>query len=259
MSTEARVATFLDPFEGDFMAFDNHNPNNGGNDHHLDPLMHLDSTNAKGDNLHLQSLQLLGDPHLMASVTGAGKHMSAGEAATWGLAGFSLAGHESSSANQGAIQRGHEVAGRVMNTTVASEGDLAAAQAAYGDIGGNLLTNPEGSFAQANLAGAIQSAQNKLDLQRAASNNGLGDNANTVQTQFSTPAEYQAFVQQQADLKTKSDSATGTQVLVSSSQTIDRRVVSTVGNSTKDVLSGFGSYTDADGFELYDPLKKAAA
>jgi hypothetical protein len=146
-----------------------------------------------------------------------------------------------------------------MNTTVASEGDLAAAQAAYGDISGNLLTNPEGSFAQANLAGAIQSAQNKLDLQRAVSTNGLGDNANTVQTQFSTPAEYQAFVQQQADLKTKTDSLTGNQMLVSSSQSIDRKVVSTVGNSTKDILSGFAIYTEADGSEQLDPRQKIAA
>jgi hypothetical protein len=241
------------------MAFDNtHNRNNGVNDHHLDPLMLLDNTH-KGDNLHLQSLELLGDPHLMASVTGAGKHMSPGQAAAWGLAGFSLVGHESSGANHAAIQRGNEVAGRVMNTTIASEGDMAAAQAAYGDISGNLLTNPEGSFAQANLAGAIQSAQNKLDLQRAASTSGMGDNANTVQTQFRTPAEYQAFVQQQADLKTKSESTKGNEMLVSSSQTIDRQVVSTVGNSTKDVLKGLASYREADGSELQDPLKKSAA
>ena len=146
-----------------------------------------------------------------------------------------------------------------MNTTVASEGDLAAAQAAYGDISGNLLTNPEGSFAQANLAGAIQSAQNKLDLQRAASTSGLGDNANTVQTQFRTPAEYQAFVEQQADLKTKTDSANGPQMLVNSSQTIDRQVVSTVGNSTKDVMNGSAGYREADGSELQDPLKRTAA
>ncbi len=238
------------------MAFDNtHNRNSGGNDH---PLTQLDNT-QKGDNLHLQAAQLLGDPHLMASLTGTGKHMSAGQEAAWGLAGFSLAGHESPGANQAAIQRGHEVAGRVMNTTVASEGDLAAAQAAYGDISGNLLTNPEGSFAQANLAGAIQSAQNKLDLQRAASTNGLGDNANTVQSQFSTPAEYQAFVQQQADLKNKTDSAIGNQMLVSSSRSIDRKVVSTVGNSTKDILSGFAIYTEADGSEQLDPRQKVAA
>ncbi len=240
------------------MAFDNtNNRNNVGNDHHLDPLMRLDNTN-KGDNLHLQAAQLLGDPHLMASAAGAGKHMSPGQAAAWGLAGFAVAGHDSSAANQAAIQHGNEVAGRVMNTTIASDGDLAAAQAAYGDIGGNLLTNPEGSFAQANLAGAIQSAQNKLDLQRAASTNGMGDNANTVQTQFRTPAEYQAFVQQQADLKTKTDSATGTEMLVNNSQTIDRQVVSTVGNSTKDVLSGSANYRELDGFEQQDPLKKTA-
>ncbi len=240
------------------MAFDNtHNRNTGGNDR---PLTVLDNT-QKGDNLHLQAAQLLGDPHVMSSLTGAGagKTMSAVQEAAWGLAGFSLAGSEAPNANQAAIQRGHEVAGRVMNTTVASEGDLAAAQAAYGDISGNLLTNPEGSFAQANLAGAIQSAQNKLDLQRAASTNGLGDNANTVQTQFSTPAEYQAFVQQQADLKNKTDSVIGNQMLVSSSQSIDRKVVSTVGNSTKDILSGFAIYTEADGSEQMDPRQKIAA
>jgi hypothetical protein len=65
--------------------------------------------------------------------------------------------------------------------------------------------------------------------------------------------------QQQADLKTKSESPTSVEKLANSSQTIDRQVVSTVGNSTKDVLNGFASYKEANGSELQDPLKRTAA
>jgi hypothetical protein len=164
---------------------------------HLDPQLSFDSANTLSHHF----AQLLGDPQLICATAQSGKHMSADQAAAWGLAGFILLDHQSPSANLAAIHHGNEVAGRVMHTTVASEGDIAAAQAAYSNIDGNLLTNPEGSYAQANLAGAIQSAQNKLNLQKAAATNGSGDNANTVQTQFRTPAEYQAFVQQQAMLR----------------------------------------------------------
>lgn len=221
------------------MSFDKHDRTRD----QVDPTIKLDNVDR---HLQTQSMQLLSDHHLMATVTGAGKHMSATEAAAWGLTGFSLVGHETPEHNQAAIAKGNEVAGKVLSTTVATEGDLASAIAAYGDINGGIL-NKEGSYAQANLAGAIAHAQNKLDLQRLASSNGTGDNASTIASQFASPADYQAFVQRQADLKARPEGNDNHQVLVATSEIFDRKVVSTVGNSTKDSINGSASYLEANG------------
>jgi hypothetical protein len=146
-----------------------------------------------------------------------------------------------------------------MNTTVASEADVNAALSAYGDINGGFL-DKEGSYAQANLAGAIAHAQTKLDLQRIASTNGSGDNAYTIQTQYASTGDYQAhaaLVKQQADLKAKPDNGTDTRsVALASTEVFDRKVVSTVGNSTKDSFTGTASYLEATGDkkELPKPL-----
>ncbi|HEY9732335.1 MAG TPA: hypothetical protein V6C89_10510 [Drouetiella sp.] len=223
---------------------------------HVDPTVKLDNVDR---HLQTQAIQLLGDPHLMAAVTGSHKHMSAHDAAAWGLTGFALVGHENTPAqNQAAIAKGNDVASRVMNTTVATEADVNAALSAYGDINGGFL-DKEGSYAQANLAGAISHAQNRLDLQRLASTNGTGDNAYTIQTQFASPADYQAFVKQQADLKSKPDNANDTRsVSLASTEVFDRKVVSTVGNSTKDAVTGTASYLEANGEKKELPKPIAA-
>ncbi|CAN5378557.1 hypothetical protein BH10CYA1_BH10CYA1_20790 [soil metagenome] len=228
--------------------------NNRTNDQ-VDPTIKLDSVDK---HLQAQSMQLLSDHHLMAAVTGANKHMTANDAAAWGLAGFSLVGHETPGQNQAAISKGNEVAGKVLSTTIATEGDLASAMAAYGDINGGIL-NKEGSYAQANLAGAIAHAQNKLDLQRIASSNGSGDNAYTVQSQFASPADYQAFVQRQADLKAKPEGGDTRQTLVATSEIFDRKVVSTVGNSTRDSINGNASYLEANAADKKEAPKTLAA
>lgn len=230
--------------------------NNHPNDH-VDPTLKLDNVDR---HLQTQAVQLLGDPQLMAAVTGAGKHMSAHDAAAWGLAGFALVGHENTPAqNQAAITKGNEVANRVLNTTVATDADINAALSAYGDINGGFL-DKEGSYAQANLAGAISHAQNRLDLQRMAATNGSGDNAYTIQTQFASPADYQAFVKQQADLKAKPEGNGDTrQIAMSSTEVFDRRVISTVGNSTKDSVTGTASYLEANGNDNKELPKTLAA
>ena len=239
------------------MAFDNQNKNTGGNDK-LDPVFHLDNTNVHP--LQTQAAKLMGDPHLMAAATTAGKHMTPGQAAAWGLAGFGIAGHDSPGQNQAAIAHGNDVASRVSGATIATEGDLAAALNAYGDISGNILTNPEGSFAQGNLAGAIQKAQSQLDIQRAAGRNGTGDNPYAAQSQFATAGDYQAFVDQQAALRnTANGDRQGTQQTVNDSQTVVKRVVSTVGNSTMDSMNASASYTQADGLDDIDRKKSNAA
>jgi len=233
------------------MTFDNrHRPHD-----QVDPTIKLDSVDT---HLHTQTMKLLSDHDLMATVTGASRHMTANDAAAWGLGGFSLVGTEKPGQNQAAINKGNEVATKVLSTTVASEADVSAALSAYGEINGGLLDR-EGSYAQANLAGAIAHAQNKLDLQRLASSNGSGDNAYTVQSQFASPADYQAFVQRQADLKAKPEGGDSRQVLIATSEIFDRKVVSTVGNSTKDAINGSASYLEANGIDKKDLPKTLAA
>ncbi len=218
----------------------------------------------KLDNVdrHLQSqaVQLLGDPHLMATVSGASKHMSAHDAAAWGLTGFALVGHENTPAqNQAAISKGNDVATRVMNTTIATEADVNAALSAYGDINGGFL-DKEGSYAQANLAGAISHAQTKLDLQRMAASNGTGDNPYSIQSRFGSTGDYQAFVQQQLDAtRVKPDSNETRPVALSSTETYERRVVSTVGNSTIDSVTGTGTYLEVNGADKKELPKPIAA
>lgn len=223
------------------MSFDNHSKPSDDQ-----RALKLDSFD-KSNHLQLHALDLLNDHHLMSSISTTGKHASKVEAAAWGLAGFALVGHDSPAQNRAAIEHGNDVAARVQSTTVATEGDVAAAMAAYGNIHGNLLTNPEGSFAQSNLAGAIQTAQNKLDLQRAALTNGSGDNANTIQSQFRTPAEYQAHIQRLAELKNQNGEGDRRAVAMNSSETFTKKVVSTVGNSTQDIVFGAASYAEIYG------------